>query len=193
VWRASSRSPEAARPPDWARGVSSARDIEEQARARVREVDPEADLTAMAVVFNLIRASDRVVQDLETVHRPMGWSWAGFRVLFWVWLLGPLEPREIASFASASRASVSSVLNTLERDGFVVRVRRSNDRRLVTVELTDSGRELIGRAFKAHNEREQEWASVFSSDERATLVGLLRRLVAYTPSSAGTDVDPPGL
>ena len=167
--------------------MSSAREIEELAQARIREADPDADLTAMAVVFNLIRACERVVQDLETVHRPMGWSWAGFRVLFWVWLLGPLEPREIASIASASRASVSSVLNTLERDGFVVRRRQSGDRRLVTVELTDTGNTLIARAFKAHNEREQEWASILSREERVTLVELLRRLVAYAPSGLAQD------
>lgn len=164
--------------------VMSAREIEALARDRIREIDPGADLNAMAVVFNLIRASERIVQDLETVHRPLGWSWAGFRVLFWVWLLGPLEPRAIASFASASRASVSSVLNTLERDGFVVRRRQSDDRRLVTVELTPAGHGLIAEAFKAHNEREREWASVLSASERATLVELLRRLVAYTPSES---------
>ena len=58
-------------------------------------------------------------------QRPMGWTWPGFRVLFWIWLLGPLEPRTIASLVSASRASISSALNTLERDGFVVRSRGS--------------------------------------------------------------------
>ena len=58
-----------------------------------------------------------------------GLDWPGFRVLFWVSLLGPLEPREIATLASASRASVSSALNTLERNGFVTRSRSSTDRR----------------------------------------------------------------
>ncbi len=152
-------------------------DYVELAKARIREVVPDADLSALSVVFTLIRASDRITQDLETVHRPIGWTWAGFRVLFWVWLLGTLEPREIAWLASASRASVSSVLNTLERDGFVVRRRGSGDRRLVTVELAPKGGELIAGAFKAHNAREQEWAAVFDENERATLVRLLSRLV----------------
>src|ERR671930_2340989 len=93
------------------------------AQERIRGVVPDADLSAFAVAFTLIRASERLTYELETAQRPMGWTWPGFRVLFWIWLLGPLEPRQIARFASSSRASVSSALNTLERDGFVVRSR----------------------------------------------------------------------
>jgi DNA-binding MarR family transcriptional regulator len=148
--------------------------------ARVRDVVPDADLSALAVVFTLIRAADRITYDLETVHRPMGWTWPGFRVLFWIWLFGPLEPRRIASLVSASRASISSALNTLERDGFVARRRNSTDRRLVTVDLTERGAERIAEAFKAHNAREREWVSVFDDEERATLTALLARLLDGT-------------
>jgi DNA-binding MarR family transcriptional regulator len=165
------------RPDPKSRSEPSSQDYVELAKARVLEVVPEADLSALAVLFTLIRVSDRITQDFETMHRPIGWSWAGFRILFWVWLLGPLEQREIASLTSASRASVSSALNTLERDGFVLRHRRSGDRRLVEVELTAHGDKLIAEAFKAHNARERAWVAVFSDDERAILVRLLSRLL----------------
>src|SRR5690242_8914229 len=85
-------------------------------RERVRSVVPDADLLALSVVFTLVRAAEQITYQLEVTQRPMGWTWPGFRVLFWIWLLGPLEPRAIASLASASRASISSALNTLERD-----------------------------------------------------------------------------
>jgi DNA-binding MarR family transcriptional regulator len=147
------------------------------AQNRVRSVVPDADLTAFALVFTLIRAAERATYELETVQRPMGWTWPGFRVLFWISLLGPLEPREIATLASASRASVSSALNTLERNGFVTRSRSSADRRLVTVELTARGSERITEAFAATNRREQELVAGFSVDEQRTLAELLGRLL----------------
>jgi len=168
--------------------VPSARELLDLAQARVREAAPGVDLVAMGVCFHLIRAADRIVADLETVHRTIGWSFAGFRVLFWVWLLGPLEPREIASLASASRASISSVLNTLERDGFVLRRRESSDRRLVQVELTGRGEKLIAEAFQAHNERERRWVSVLNEQERATLVELVGRLLDYEPPASLVNV-----
>jgi DNA-binding MarR family transcriptional regulator len=155
-------------------------EILELAQKRVRGIVPDADLSALAVFFTLIRASERVTYELGTVQRPMGWTWPGFRVLFWIWLLGPLEPRAIASLSNASRASVSSALNTLERDGFVVRRRSSGDRRLVTVELTELGAERISSAFVATNKRERELASVYTAEERQTLAELLGRLLPAT-------------
>lgn len=151
--------------------------ILELARERIRSVVPDADLRAYAVVFTLVRAAEQITYRLGTTHRPMGWTWAGFRVLFWIWLFGPLEPRAIASLAGASRASISSALNTLERDGFVARTRNSNDRRLVTVELTERGRAQIVEAFKATNAREHDWLATFTADEQAVFAELLGRLL----------------
>ena len=151
--------------------------ILELARKRIGEVVPDADLAAFTLVFTRIRVADRITYELDATQRPMGWSWPGFRVLFWVWLLGPLEPRRIASLVSASRASISSALNTLERDGFVVRSRGSRDRRLVTVDLTDRGREQILAAFKATNDRERAWLAGFSQKEQLTLAKRLGALL----------------
>ena len=149
----------------------------ELAQERIRGVVPDADLSAFAVAFTLIRAAERLTYELETAQRPMGWTWPGFRVLFWVWLLGPLEPRQIARFASASRASISSALNTLERNGFVSRTRGSRDRRLVTVELTERGAERMADAFAATNLREQQLVAGFDASERRILAELLGRLL----------------
>jgi DNA-binding MarR family transcriptional regulator len=158
-------------------GARDPGEILELAKARIGEVVPDADLSAFAVAFSVIRAAERLTYELETAHRPMGWTWPGFRVLFWIWLLGPLEPRQIATIASSSRASISSALNTLERNGFVVRSRGSTDRRLVTVELTEKGAERMAEAFAAANRREREVTAGLSAEERRTLAELLRRLL----------------
>jgi DNA-binding MarR family transcriptional regulator len=147
------------------------------AQARVGEVVPGADLTAFAVAFSIVRAAERVTLELETAHQPMGWTWPGFRVMWWLWLLGPLEPREIAEISSSSRASVSSALNTLERNGFVERRRGSGDRRLVNVELTTKGSERMAEAFAAANARERKLVRRLSAEERSTLTQLLGRLL----------------
>jgi DNA-binding MarR family transcriptional regulator len=152
-------------------------EILELAKARIGDLVPDADLSAFAVAFTVIRAAERITYELETVYKPMGWSWPGFRVLFWVWLLGPLEPRQIATLASSSRASISSALNTLERNGFVQRSRGSVDRRLVRVELTKEGAERMVEAIAAANGRERELVAGFNADERRLLTGLLARLL----------------
>jgi DNA-binding MarR family transcriptional regulator len=157
--------------------ASNPAEILDLATARIGEVVPNADLSAFALAFTLVRASERITYETERMHKPMGWSWPGFRVLFWIWLLGPLEPRQIATLASSSRASVSSALNTLERNGFVQRSRGSADRRLVKVELTKEGSERMVEALAASNGRERELVAEFSADERRTLTELLTRLI----------------
>ena len=162
--------------------LSDPHEILALAKARVGEVVPGADLTAFAVAFSIVRAAERVTLELETAHQPMGWTWPGFRVMWWLWLLGPLEPRQIADVSSASRASVSSALNTLERNGFVERRRGSADRRLVNVELTMKGSERMAAAFAAANARERELVGPLSAEERTTLTELLGRLLDHQES-----------
>ena len=135
-----------------------ARQFEQAALDAVAGALPAADLDALRASFDLIRAANRLVQRLEAeVHSPAGWSMAGFRVMFCVWVGGELEPRQVAPLAGVSRASISAVLNTLERDGLVERSRESDDRRLVTVRLTAGGAERVVAAYSRQNEVEREF------------------------------------
>jgi DNA-binding MarR family transcriptional regulator len=157
-----------------------ARRFERAAVDAVAEALPGADLDALRASFDLIRASTRLVQRLEAeVHSPAGWSMAGFRVMFCVWVGGELEPRDIARLSGLSRAAVSSVLNTLERDGLVERSRESHDRRLVTVRLTPDGARRLAAAYAHQNEVEQDFFAGLSGDRRRRLAdelaGLLER------------------
>jgi MarR family transcriptional regulator, organic hydroperoxide resistance regulator len=154
--------------------------FEERARRVVADHVPDADLEAMEVMFNLLRAAARVVHDFETnVHRPFGQTWAASRVLFYVWVAGPISPREIADLANVSRASISSVLNTLEERGLVVRTRVSPDRRVVLVELTERGRSHVATHWREQHERERSWAAALDEGQRHALVDALRTLAAH--------------
>ncbi|HXF32246.1 MAG TPA: MarR family transcriptional regulator [Solirubrobacterales bacterium] len=57
---------------------------------------------------------------------------------------------EIAEAARLSPASVTGMLDELERDGIVTRVRSEDDRRRVLVTLTDAGRTVL-------NKRRRRW------------------------------------
>lgn len=145
----------------------------DRATARLPEVDPDA----MRLILTLHRAVGMIVYDLESsVHRPRGLSWPGFRVLFVLWIMGPLEMRRVAELSGMSRAAVSALVKTLERDELVERRPLEYDRRLVELSLSATGRAEIARAFGAHNRREALWAEALSADERSTMIGLLRKL-----------------
>ena len=162
-----------------------ANEYERLARDAITAMDPELDLDAMLVTFNLIRAANRVQQDLETsVHRPAGLTWAAYRVLFAILAVGAIPPAQLARLSSVSAASISSVLNTLERNGLVARRRSESDGRSVLVELTDRGRDTVRSLTDLNNVREVEWAKALTARERATLTGLLRKLLLHHPAPA---------
>ncbi|MFZ1287971.1 MAG: MarR family transcriptional regulator [Candidatus Phosphoribacter sp.] len=160
--------------------TSSARSdaFEASAAAKIAQTHPSADLIALRASFNLVRLSTLHMHLLESrVHRQAGWSMAGFRVMFCVWVAGDLEPREIARFSGLSRAAVSSVLNTLERDGLVERHRESHDRRLVTVRLTTEGESRLAAAYGQENAVERAFFAPLGDTELDAFVELMRRLL----------------
>jgi DNA-binding MarR family transcriptional regulator len=167
--------------------------FEQEATRRVAGLG-SIDLSTFAAMFNLFRVSSRLIGDLElTVYRPAGLSSAGFRVLFTVWVFGELEPRRIASLSGVSRAAVSSVLNTLERDGFAERTRESPDRRLVTVRLTAEGERRVEAAYRAQNRRERALLAPLSPAELERFTRAMRALVeAPLPGGADGDRAPGG-
>lgn len=138
---------------------------------------PELDLEAMQLVLLLHRVTSALVYDLESgVHRPAGWSWSGFRLLFAMWISGPIDGKTAAALSGMSRAAVSHLVNTLERDGLVHRVQDPQDARAVVLSLTEQGEQSLRASFRSHNARETAWVSALEPEERRTLAALLAKL-----------------
>lgn len=72
-----------------------------------------------------------------------GLTIAHVRALFALDKSEPATAGEIAEAARLSPASVTAMLDDLERDGIVTRVRCDADRRRVLVALTDEGRKVL--------------------------------------------------
>ncbi len=152
-------------------------DLEADARGKVEALGSDIDLATFAASFNLFRISTRVIHDLESsVHRPRGLSIAGFRILFTIWTLGDLEPRQLATLAGVSRAAISGAVSTLAGAGLVTKVKEKSDRRLITVRLTDAGAEVLESAYRAQNKREQLLFDGVSSDDLQAFTRVSRQL-----------------
>jgi MarR family transcriptional regulator, 2-MHQ and catechol-resistance regulon repressor len=149
--------------------------------ARVAELPVDVDVEAMAVIANVWRAAQEARAQLERrVLRPQRVSWGGFSLLFNLWISGPdhpMETRALAVSIGCARPSVSSLCDTLERDGLIRRQGDTNDRRLVRVALTGSGRRLIEELFPRFNAGEAELVGGLSEEDRRQLATLLRRLL----------------
>jgi DNA-binding MarR family transcriptional regulator len=133
---------------------------------------------ATQVLLTLNRASDLVTYDLEAaVHRPRGRSWSAFRLMFVVWLAGPLEPSATARLTGLSRAAISNLTKQLVGDGLLDRTPSDVDGRSVNLSLTEAGQAEMVSVFREHNEREFSWTDVLTEEEQAILVLLLNKLI----------------
>jgi DNA-binding MarR family transcriptional regulator len=157
-------------------------DFEKRAIEKIREIGSDVDFAIMGAVFNTIRLATHIVARAEAqIHRKMGGSWAGFRILFVVWVSESAEPRQLAHYLGLTRSAISAVLNTLERDGLVRRTRSCSDGRVVNIELTPAGRDFVVAGFLGHHQVEVAWMHALDEGERLQLAQLLRKALANPP------------
>jgi MarR family 2-MHQ and catechol resistance regulon transcriptional repressor len=99
-----------------------------------------------------------------------------FAVLEALYHLGPLCQGALSSKLLTSTGNMTLVLDNLEKRGLARRVRSSEDRRMVSIELTQKGVEKIEQVFPIHVQVLVEEMSVLTAAEQAELGRLLRKL-----------------
>ncbi|MEV8254824.1 DNA-binding MarR family transcriptional regulator [Salinibacterium amurskyense] len=158
-------------------GPHTLTETERQVQARVGGLP--LDYSAMAVASNLFRAANAVRNHFErTVLSEHNLSWTAFVVLWVTWIWEPIETRQIALEGGFSKATLTGVLTTLERRGWLTRERSDTDGRLVVVKLTDRGRELMTELFPAFNLQEQAVTGPVDPERREELAEMLRLITA---------------
>jgi MarR family transcriptional regulator, 2-MHQ and catechol-resistance regulon repressor len=130
----------------------------------------------LAVFVKLMRAADTVASNVHRHLQGQGLTPSQFGVLEALLHLGPLHQRQIGRKILKSHGNVSTVLDNLEKQGWVVRRRQTEDRRFVKVDLSESGRALISRLFPCHAAAIAEELSVLSTEEQLELARLCRKL-----------------
>ena len=138
-----------------------------------------SDLLAHRALESLIRAESSVRRRLSADLEREGLSATGFSVLVVLTTAGgELELRALRHRLRTSKANATEVVSTLQQRGFVTRRRPPEDRRMVLVEITATGAELVDRLFPEHTERVTQAFSVLDEDEKRSLTEICRKLAA---------------
>ncbi|MGW9209260.1 MarR family winged helix-turn-helix transcriptional regulator [Embleya sp. NPDC055664] len=86
-------------------------------------------------------------------------------------------PSELAGELMVSPAGITGRLDTLEKAGLIRRIRGTEDRRRVDVELTDTGRERWTAAMKLLDRAERAMVGPLDEADRDVLNALLKRML----------------
>ena len=145
----------------------------------------DLDFPALAAVSNIFRAATAVRNHMEReVLAGHTLSWSAFVVLFVLRVFGRQESRDLAAEAGITGGTLTGVLDTLERKGFVERRAHPDDRRRVVVDATPAGLTAVDEIMPVFNEQERKVTRDLADDETAELARLLR---VVTRSAEGPD------
>jgi DNA-binding MarR family transcriptional regulator len=147
---------------------------------------PGSDALSAECYINLCNAGDRLLAEINRRAKfSFDLSASAVAVLAIVdGATEPITPGLIAERAIVSSASATSVLDTLERRGLLVRRPHPDDGRKIVIDLTDAGRAIIDRVLPGIHTLETRVMSVLTPAERAQLMRLLSKVQASAATTA---------
>jgi DNA-binding MarR family transcriptional regulator len=158
---------------------------------------PDLDPSATEVFLNLLRAGDEAFRIVDSDLAQHELSQGGFGVLMALWgscrraasaSARGLSPAELADRTGVTRATITGLVDTLERGGLVTRKPHHDDRRMLCVELTPRGERLLAEIMPEHFRRMAWLMEPLTERERKVFVGLLSKVMQRAGEEPASDV-----
>lgn len=152
--------------------------------AKFAERYPDADLSGVASFLHFLRVASDLSLALDTClsrHGLLQGRW-------WVLVLlmreenGIALPSTLADKAGVSRATMTGLIDGLERDGLVKRIFDTGDRRKISIQLTDAGQDRLDQVMPDYYVRLRQCMAGVSEEERELLNIVLGKLNAGIPA-----------
>lgn len=155
---------------------------------------PDLDPSAAEAYLHLLRTGDDVFAVAEKNLVTNNISHGRFGVMMLLWkganprgakllgtdaegcMSGPRTPAELADAAGVTRATMTGLIDTLERDGFVKREPDPEDRRQMSVHLTPKAEKFLQDFLPGHFKVTSSLMATLTESERKTLVRLLNKI-----------------
>ena len=142
---------------------------------------PDLDADATILFMHILRAGDEAFRAASETFKHHCVSHGRFIVMMNLFdkengVTHELSAAEIADRSCVTRATVTGLVDGLEKEGIVVRFPDPKDRRMVVVKLTQAGIDLMDNIMPMHFRMMRRLMSVFSAEEKKQLLQLLEKL-----------------
>ncbi len=150
--------------------------------AFMRASHPDINAQAAQLMDDFRLVAHQIYRLSEMNLEESGLSYAQYRVLMnlrfneWAGKGDGLNPSEISAKQGTSRNTISSLIRSLEENGFIERQLDLNDRRRFNIHLSDAGREKTIDQSNDHIELINRLFNVLSAEEMEILSTLLQKL-----------------
>ena len=161
-----------------------------EALARLKREFPTSDPEFLMTFIRIIHLQHAVPILFDQYFSKMGLSKARFMVLIQLFMRGGEEGlgiSEINSVYGVSSATMTGVVDTLEREGYVTRSHSAKDRRRVILKLTKRGQLFMRRFIPVHSSNLHGMMRSFSNEDLTELMRLNARLVKSIEAFLSSD------
>lgn len=157
--------------------------LEQKHRALLAEATRRghSDTAPLRLCFELLSLSAAIDKDCATRLSPHKLSEGKFVVLFLLHDQSDgVSPHTLAQQAGVTPATITGLLDGLERDGFLGRNPGLTDRRKISVRLTPFGQTITTELFTQHSQWISTLFTNLTAEERETFSRLLLKVWANT-------------
>ena len=135
-----------------------------------------AERRTLDTFIKLTRCTNSVLGELSARQTTGDLTASQFAVLETLYHIGSMTQGEVSSKVLKSTSNLTTVIDNLERDGYVRRERDAEDRRVIHVHFTEAGTSKIEAVLPNHVGALVEIFSVLSASEQEMLGKLCKKL-----------------
>ena len=141
----------------------------------------ELDLSALQTWLTLMRVSGEVVAYLEDYLSDYNLSQRKFFILILL-MRNPngLNISQLAGKTGVSCASITGLVERMKKAGLVTREEDASDRRVMIIQITQVGDELLKKVLPDHYSRVNQLMLCLNEQERDSLQKLLKKVSMST-------------
>ena len=136
----------------------------------------EKEKLALEVYIKLARAADSVSARINQHLGEVNLTVSQFGVLEALYHLGPMHQNQLAEKILKSTGNITMVVDNLVKRQLVERRRDPDDRRCITIHLTEAGQQLMQELFPRHVAVVVEEMEVLEREEQRQLAALCRKV-----------------
>ena len=143
----------------------------------ISEVSKTTDKTPLGTLLSIFTSFEVLERYLEVELRQHEATLIKFNIMSTLFKNGgEMTPSEIAESVFREKNSITSVINTLEREGVVRREPSTDDRRSVKVIITDKGWKKANRLSPIAQELSREALACIDKEQLEELVNNMRAI-----------------
>jgi MarR family transcriptional regulator, organic hydroperoxide resistance regulator len=125
------------------------------------------------IFFQLTKATQNSVRFFTQRVAPLGVTAAQAMVMLFLFDEDSITSKELGERAQLDSATLTGIIDRLEAQGLVVRAGNPDDRRAISVRLTDAGRETAQKLAHLSEEANKAFLRGLSPEDEKALRGLL--------------------